>query len=144
MPRTELDPYASYNFRLEIEGMQVAGFSECTGLNNETDAIDYREGTDAVLSVRKLPGLSKYGNVTLKHGVTTGTDLFDWRKQVVDGDVELKSVSIVLLDEKRQEGVRYNLTNAWPVKWTGPEFKASANEAAVESVEFVHEGVSIG
>jgi phage tail-like protein len=143
MPRTESDPYASYNFQLEIEGLQVAGFTECTGLNTETDSIDYREGTDGALSVRKLPGLSKYGNVTLKRGITQGTDLFDWRKSVVDGDIQLKNISIILLDEKRVEGVRYNLSNAWPSKWTGPEFKASANEVAVESLEIIHEGVEI-
>jgi phage tail-like protein len=143
MPRRETDPFASYNFLVESGGVLKAGFSECTGLGSETDAIDYREGGDDI-AVRKLPGLKKFGNVTLKRGVTVGQDFFEWRKSVTDGDIDRKDISIILLDEKRNEQVRYNLTAAWPVKWTGPEFKAAANEVAVESLEIVHEGVSIG
>lgn len=143
MPRRETDPFASYNFLVESGGVLQGGFSECTGLGSETDAIDYREGRDDIV-VRKLPGLKKFGNVTLKRGVTTGQDFFEWRKSVEDGDIDRKDISIILLNEKRQEQVRYNLAAAWPVKWTGPEFKAGANEVAVESLEIVHEGVSIG
>jgi len=143
MPRRESDPFASYNFLVESGGVLKAGFSECTGLGSETDAIDYREGGDDIV-VRKLPGLKKFGNVTLKRGVTIGQDFFEWRKSVTDGNIDRKDISIILLDEKRNEQVRYNLTAAWPVKWTGPEFKAAGNEVAVESLEIVHEGVSIG
>jgi len=143
MPRRETDPFASYNFLVESGGVLKAAFSECTGLGSETDPIDYREGGDDI-TVRKLPGLKKFGNVTLKRGVTVGQDFFEWRKSVTDGDIDRKDISIILMDEKRNEQVRYNLTAAWPVKWTGPEFKAAANEVAVESLEIVHEGVSIG
>jgi phage tail-like protein len=143
MPRRDNDPLASYNFLVESGGVLRAGFNECTGLNSESDAIDYREGNEDIV-VRKLPGLKKFGNVTLKRGVSVGQDFFEWRKTVTDGDIDRRDISIILLDEKRNEQVRYNLTAAWPVKWTGPEFKAGANEVAVESLELVHEGVSLG
>ena len=143
MPRRENDPLSSYNFLVESGGVLRAGFNECTGLNSENDAIDYREGNEDIV-VRKLPGLKKFGNVTLKRGVSVGQDFFEWRKTVTDGDIDRRDISIILLDEKRNEQVRYNLTAAWPVKWTGPEFKAGANEVAVESLELVHEGVSLG
>lgn len=143
MPRRENDPFASFNFLVESGGVLTAGFSECTGLGSESDAIDYRNGNDDI-AVRKLPGLKKFGNVTLKRGVSIGQDFFQWRQTVMDGDIDRRDISIILLDEKRSEQVRYNLTAAWPVKWTGPEMKAGANEVAVESLELVHEGVSLG
>lgn len=143
MPRRENDPFASFNFLVESGGVLTAGFSECTGLGSESDAIDYRNGNDDIL-VRKLPGLKKFGNVTLKRGVSIGHDFFQWRQTVMDGDIDRRDISIILLDEKRSEQVRYNLTAAWPVKWTGPEMKASANEMAVESLELVCEGVTLG
>lgn len=143
MARREDDPFASFNFLVESGGLLRAGFSECTGLSSETDPIEYREG-DEDTTVRKIPGLKKFGNVTLKRGVVVGQDFFEWRKSVMEGNIDRRDISIILLDEQRNEQVRYNLINAWPGKWTGPEFKASANEIAVETLEIVHEGVSIG
>ena len=143
MPRRENDPFASFNFLVESEGLLRAGFSECSGLTSETDPIEYREGFEDI-TVRKLPGLKKFGNVTLKRGVDVGQHFFDWRKSVMDGSIDRRNISIILLDEQRTEQVRYNLSNAWPIKWTGPELKASANEIAVETLEIAHEGVSIG
>lgn len=141
MARRETDPYASFNFRLEVDGIVKAGFSEVTGLNAESNVIEYREGNEGI-TARKLPGLIKFGNVTLKRGVTTDPELFTLFKNVVDGDIKRDdSMSIVLLDEKRQEAVRWNLRNAWPAKWTGPDLKANANEMAIETLEIAHEGV---
>ena len=139
------DPFGSFNFIVEIEGITSAGFSECTGLDTETDIVEYREGADDI-TVRKLPGLKKFSNVTLKRGVSTNTELFDWRKSVMDGTIERKNISIVLYDERGVSGggerVRWNLQNAWPSKWVGPELKGSANEVAVETLEFCHEGIT--
>lgn len=141
MPRRPTDPFASFNFLLEIDGIAQAGFSEVTGLNAESNVIEYREGNEGI-TMRKLPGLEKYGNVTLKRGVTQSPELLAWHKNVIDGDIVRDEVmSIVLLDEKRQEVVRWNLRNAWPVKWMGPDLKAGANEIAIESLELAHEGV---
>lgn len=141
MARRATDPYASFNFRLEINGIVKAGFSEVTGLNAEANVIEYREGVDAI-NARKLPGLIKFGNVTLKRGVTQDPEMFTFFKNVVDGDIKRDdSMSIVLLDEKRQEAARWNLRNAWPSKWVGPDMKANANEIAIEALEIAHEGV---
>lgn len=141
MPRRGEDPFASFNFLLEIDGLARAGFSEVTGINNEQAVIEYREGTET-LTPRKLPGLTKFGNVTLKRGVTNDPELMNWRKTVTDGDIFRANVSIVLLNEARQEAVRWNLVNAWPCKWTGPDLKANASEMAIEAIEVCHEGIT--
>jgi|SRR5882672_3124284 len=140
MPRRPTDPFASYNFKLEIAGITVAGFSECTGLNREQNVIDYREGPEG-LAIRKLPGLSKFGNITLKRGITTDKTIYTWNDQVHKGDIERKNISIVLQNEKHDEVVRWNVVNAWPSKYMAPDLKATANEVAIESVELTHEGL---
>ena len=86
MPRRPIDPFASFNFKLEIEGITVAGFSEVTGGNSESNVIDYREGDEAI-TPRKLSGLNKYGNITLKRGMSLDKQLYEWRKTAVDGDI---------------------------------------------------------
>jgi phage tail-like protein len=140
MPRRPIDPFASFNFKLEIAGITVAGFSECTGLNTEQNVIDYREGQEGI-TPRKLPGLTKFGNITLKRGITVDKTIFQWRKTVSDGDIERKNLSVVLQNEKHDEVVRWNVINAWPSKYVAPDLKATANEIAVESVELTHEGL---
>jgi len=141
MPRRANDPLAAFNFQLEIDGITRAGFSECTGLNAEANVIEYREGNES-LTTRKLHGLIKYGNVTLKWGVTQDPELFNWFKTVVDGDIDRKqTMSVVLLDEQRAEAVRWNIINAWPSKYVIPDMKSDGNEIAFESVELCHEGV---
>lgn len=148
MPRRDsnpFDPLGSFNFLLEIDGITAGGFSECTGLDSETDVIEYREGNEDI-TVRKLPGLKKFSNVTLKRGFSTNVELFNWRKSVADGVIERKNVSIILYDERGITGggerIRWNLQNAWPSKWQGPELKANANEVAIETLEFCHEGIT--
>jgi phage tail-like protein len=144
MPRRLNDPLTNFNFLVESGGVLGAGFSEVTGMNGEIQAVEYREGRDPQSNTRKQPGLSKYGNVTLKRGVITNQDLFTWFKTGVDGDILRIDICILLLDEQRQEKVRYNLTNAWPVKFVAPDLKAAANEIAVNSLELAHEGLRIG
>ena len=140
MARRATDPFASFNFKLEIEGITVAGFSEVTGVNQESNVIDYREGQEGI-TPRKLPGLNKFGNVTLKRGISPDLSLYNWRKTVTDGDIERRNASIVLHNEKHEEVVRWNLVNAWPSKMIAPDLKANANEVAIESFELTHEGV---
>jgi phage tail-like protein len=144
MPRRPNDPFVNFNFLVESGGVVAAGFSEITGMYAEVQAVEYREGRDPYSNTRKLPGLSKYGNVTMKKGVVIDQDFFKWFKSGVDGDVDRRDISILLLDEQRQEKVRYNLTAAWPVKFVAPDMKASANEVAVQSLEIAHEGLRIG
>jgi phage tail-like protein len=148
MAHRDNDPFASFNFLVESGGLIQAGFSECTGLNSETNIIEYREGKDDP-TMRKLTGLAKFGNVTLKRGVGGGRQMFEWRQMIKEPTDEptrepRRDISILLLDEKRIEKIRYNLKGAWASKWTGPDFKASANEVAIEQLEICHEGVTIG
>ncbi len=135
------DPFRAYNFLVEIDGITRAGFRECSGLDTTQDPIDYREGGEA-LHVRKLPGLVKYSNISLKRGITDDAELWEWRKKAMEGKVERKNGSIILLDDTGAEKLRWNFSNAWPTKWTGPSFNATGNEVAIETLEIVHEGVA--
>lgn len=135
------DPLRGYNFRLTIDGIDRAGFRECSGLDSAQDPIEYREGNEKPLTVRKLPGLVKYSNITLKWGIIEDTDLFEWRTTAVDGKVERKNGSILLLDDTGEEKVRWNFRDGWPTKWTGPSFNATGNEVAIETLEIAHEGI---
>src|SRR5262245_4436071 len=92
------DPFRSFNFRVEIDGITRAGFRECSGLDSTQDTIDYREGTEP-LRARKLPGLVKYSNISLKWGITDDASLWEWRKKAMDGKVDRKHGSIVLMDD---------------------------------------------
>lgn len=135
------DPFRGYNFRVELDGITRAGFQECSGLDTTQEPITYREGTDP-LTARKLPGLNTYSNISLKWGMTSDAELWEWRQQAMEGKVERKNGSIVLLDDTGEEVNRWNFREGWPTKWTGPTFNASGNEVAVESLEIAHEGVA--
>ena len=134
------DPYNAFNFLIDIEGVTVAGFSECSGLTTETDIVEYRNG-DEEITVRKLPGLRKYTNIALKRGYTDSAELWNWRKKVIDGKTERKSGSITLLNEARDEALRWNFSEGWPSKWEGPTFNAKNNEVAIETLEIAVEGL---
>jgi len=136
------DPYAQYNFVLEIEGTTVAGFAEVGGLTMEQDIIEYREGSDTA-TVRKLPGLRKYGNISLKRGYTQNHELWEWRKTTIDGLTERKSGAVILRDEAGEPALRWEFREGWVSKYEGPALKASANEAAMESVEIAVEDVAL-
>ena len=136
------DPFAAFNFLVEIDGVTVAGFSECSGLSTESDVIEYRVGKEPA-TVRKLPGLDKYANIVLKRGYTTAKELWAWRKTVIDGKTQRKSGSIVLLDESRKEALRWNFREGWARKWDGPTFNAKTNEVAIEMMEIAHEGLAL-
>lgn len=136
------DPFSAFNFLVVIDGVTTAGFSECSGINMETDAIEYRNGSEDI-TVRKLPGLKKFGNITLKRGFTKDKGLWEWRKKVLDGKTERQSGSITLLNEAREAAVRWNFREAWPRKLDGPTFNAKTNEVAIETLEIVCEGVEV-
>jgi len=137
------DPYGSFNFQLEIDGVPLGAFSECSGLTAEGDAVDYREGTDLQHNVRKLVGLRKYSNLTLKRGYTQDKSLWQWFGNIVNGIPDRRNVTIVLMNEQRQPVLRWHAENAWINKIEGPSMKASGNEVAMESVELIHEGLTI-
>jgi phage tail-like protein len=142
MPATgeRKDPFQGFNFRVEIGGIQRAAFRECSGLDSTQDPVEYREGTEK-LTARKLPGLNKYSNISLKWGITDDAELWQWRKKIMDGTVERKNGSIVLLDTTGAEKLRWNFVEGWPTKWTGPTFNATSNDVAIETLEIAHEGL---
>ena len=140
---TRNDPYRSFNFRVEIDGLTVGSFSEVGGLTSDGDAVDYREGTDLPLTVRKLIGLRKYGNISLKRGYTQNRELWEWYRNIVNGVNDRRNGTIVLMDEERRDVMRWNFENGWINKIEGPSFKASASEIAIETVEIVHEGLTL-
>jgi phage tail-like protein len=137
---TRVDPYRNFSFLVEIDGITQAGFSDCSGFGASTDPIEYREGGE-VKTVRKLPGLTKYTNITLKWGLTDSRELYDWYRDVVNGKIERKSGAIILLDLEGNEKVRWSFFNAWPTKWDGPDFTAKGNDVAIETLELVHEEI---
>ena len=137
------NPYLNFNFTVDIGVGDELGFSEAEVPSGEIEVIEYREGADRVNTARKLPGLAKYPNVTLKRGITGRTDLFEWWKSVRDGQVQRRNVTITLLDEQRQPVLRWLLRNAWPVKIEGSSLNATGNEVAIETLELAHEGLEI-
>ena len=134
-----LDPYKNFKFRVEIQGVSVAGFSECSGFGTEVDVVEYREGGDHV--IRKLPGLVKVSDITLKRGVTASNELQDWHRKVIEGKTERRSGSIILLDDDGTEVVRWNFFEAWPRKWEGPTLNAKTSEVAIETLTLCCEGL---
>jgi phage tail-like protein len=137
------DPYQQFNFLIEIDNVPRAGFTECSGLTTDTDPIDYREGADIALNVRKLPGLRKYTNIVLKRGYTKDKSLWEWRKKIINGQTERRNADIILLDEGRNEVLRWRIREAWISKWESGPFNAKTNDALVESIEMAHEGLEL-
>jgi phage tail-like protein len=136
------DPYGSFDFLVEIDGIARASFQEASGFDSTIDITDYREGGDNE-TMRRLPGKTKYSNITLKWGTADDHDLHDWHHQWSKGDpaAKRKNGSIVLLDRSGAEKIRWNFVKAWPVKWTGPSFNAKTNDVAIETLELAHEGI---
>ena len=131
MPR--VDPYKNFRFLLEMDGITQAGFSDCSGFGSNVEIVEYREGGD-VASVRKLPGKASYPDITLKWGVTDSRELYDWHLKAINGAIERKNGSIVLLDDLGQEKVRWNFFTAWPSKYDGPDFSAKGNDVAIDTL----------
>ncbi len=141
MAGERLDPYRNFRFRVEVEGIEQAGFSEVSGFDASLDVVEYREGTD-IITPRKLPGLAKYGNITLKWGATETMDLYEWIQEcIVEGTIERKTVTIIAIDEEGEDVATWQVLEAWPTKYTAPDFNATASEVAIELLELAHEGM---
>lgn len=137
------DPYRSFNFQLEIDGVPLGAFSEVSGLAAGGDAVDYREGTDLQPNVRKLPGLRTFTPITLRRGYTTDTSLWTWYQNISNGLPDRRDVTVILMNEEHQPVMRWHAEAAWINKIEAPSFKAAGNEVAMESVELIHEGLTI-
>lgn len=143
MPGDRIDPYRNFRFRVELGDIQIAAFSEATVPDSTTDPVDYREGTDPTHQ-RKLSGLTKFGNVTLKKGLTDSLDIYKWRKQVEDTGAKgaRKDISLILIDEEGNDKARWDIVQAWPTKYDPSDFSAKGNEVLIETLELVHEGIT--
>ena len=134
-------PYGKFRYKVEIDGLEAGGFSEVTGFDASIDVIEYREG-DMVQTPLKIPGLKKYGNITLKQGLTTSTVLYDWIIAGVNGAVDRKTITITLLDDEEAPAASWQVINAWPTKYTAPDFNATSSEIAIDTLEIAHEGMT--
>ncbi|SHK70171.1 phage tail protein [Fibrobacter sp. UWH6] len=140
---TNIWPLPKFHFSVKW-GDQEMSFQEVTGLDAQSEEIKYRTGDSAVFSVIKMPGLIKYSNVTMKKGIFKGDNKFwDWFNQIKQNTIKRIDIVISLLDETSAPTMVWTLKNAWPTKISGYELKAEGNEVAVESIEIVHEGLTI-
>lgn len=137
------DPYRGFNFEVQIDSTTVAGFRECSGLSFNIDPVEYREGTDRPLHVRKLPGLRKFANIALKRGYTRNHSLWDWYKNILNGIEDRRNGAIILRDEEHNDVLRWNFENGWISKYEGPAFNATSNDIAIESIEISVERVEL-
>ncbi|HEV8218055.1 MAG TPA: phage tail protein [Gemmatimonadaceae bacterium] len=140
------DPLRNFRFRVEINGITQAGFSDVAIAETTVDVVDYREGTDAP-HFRKLSGLTKYGNVTLKRGMTAGTgalDLLKWHDTISKGFIKenRKDVTVIVYDEAgQQQAARFVISAAWPTKYHHTDFTGKGNEVIIELLELANEGI---
>lgn len=142
------DPYGGYNFEILINGISDDGtavkgsFAEASGLEVDIQPIEYRNGAEDI-TMRKVPGLKKFPNIVLKRGILGDTALWRWIQEAMDGRVRRTEGSVVLLDENKQEVMRWNFKRGWPCKWSGPGLNAKNNEVGMETLEICHEGLQL-
>ena len=139
---TREDPLVGFHFAVDIQNVVTGFFTECSGLGSEHDIIEHKvvneQGQEVVM---KIPGRLKWENISLKRGITSSMDIWDWRKQVEDGDVDgaRRDGSIVMYDQHLSEVARWNFEGAWPVKVSGPSVKSDSNEIGIEELTLAHE-----
>lgn len=138
------DPLVAFKFALEIEGKLTGYFTNVTGIGSETEVIEQKVvGENGETIIQKIPGRHTWTEITLKRGVTSSLEIWEWRKLVVQGKVKdaRTNCSIVALSQDNQETARWNFVNAWPSKVTGPEMDSAGANYMVEEITIVHEGL---
>ena len=136
-------PLSKFHFSVEWGGTTI-GFTEVSGLDVETEVIEYRQGSSPDYSKIKMPGMQKFSNVTLKRGTfKSDNEYFEWWNSIQLNQVVRRDITISLLDETHAPVVVWKVRNAWPTKITSTDLKADGNEVAIESIELAHEGLSI-
>jgi phage tail-like protein len=136
-------PLPKFYFKVMWDSNEMV-FQEVSGLDVEAQPIEYRSGNSPVFSAVKMPGLKKYGNITMKKGIFKGDNKFwDWFNQIKMNTIKRVPVVISLLDESGAATMVWTLTNAWPTKITGTDLKSDGNEVAIETIEIAHEGLTI-
>ena len=136
-PGSRQDPFVNFNFTIQIDGIERGAFHECSGFNSSVDIIEHREG--GAITPIKLPGQVKYGNVTLKRGITKDTDLYEWHQAAIAGAVDRRNGSIILRDRAGDEQARWNFFEAWPTRWEGSALTSEGTDVAVETLELAVE-----
>jgi phage tail-like protein len=138
-------PLPKFYFKVFIGSSGSAvSFQEVSGLETETQITEYRHGDNKGFSTVKMPGIAKFGNITLKKGIVAkDTNFFKWYSDIKMNMIKRETVTIQLLDEQGSPTMTWTLTNAWPTKIKGTDMKSHANELAVESIELAHEGLTI-
>lgn len=140
---TNVWPMPKFYFQVKWDSA-VMSFEEVSGLDVEAQPIEYRHGDSPVYATIKMPGLKKFGNVTMKKGVFKGDNKFwDWFNKIKMNTIQRVPVTISLLDESGKPTMVWTLANAWPTKITGTDLKAQGNEVAIETIEIAHEGLTI-
>ncbi len=137
------DPLVSAWFGVEFQGQVVGAFRECSGLGSENEVVEYKaSGQKGEFVIKKVPGRLKWNNITLKRGITDAMDMWKWRKLVEQGNIgsARKNGSITMYNQQGSAIAKWNFTNAWPSKLTGPSANAGNNEVAIEELELTHEG----
>jgi phage tail-like protein len=136
-------PLPKFHFQVEWGGANI-GFTEVSGLDVQTDPIEYRDGSSPEYVKTKMPGMQKFSNITLKRGTFKGdNDFYAWWNTVALNTIERRNVTISLLNENHEPVVVWKVKNAWPIKVQSTDLKADGNEVAIESIELVHEGLVI-
>ncbi len=134
------DPYLNFRYAVEIGGKRIGYFHECAGIESTIDVIEHREGGENI-TVRKIPGLVKYSNLTLKWGILPDTELYAWHQKILEGDIDRRAVAVVIQSRKGEDQARWEFTDAWPCKYTGPSLAAEGNDVGVETIELAHSGM---
>ena len=137
-------PLPKFYFEVKFDDEAPMPFQEVSGLDVESQSIDYRAGNSEVFSTVKMPGLRRSGTVTLKKGaVSKDRRFWDWYSEIKMNTIRFKAVTISLLDEAGNPTMVWRLRNAFPTKITGTDLKADGNEVAIETIELAHEGIEI-
>ena len=143
-------PIPKFHFQVEWGGTKI-GFTEVSGLDFETEVIEYRHGASPEYFKTKQPGLQKYSNITLKRGTfNSDNEYYDWWKETIffqegesTGSKYRRDLTISLLNENHEPIIVWKVKNAWPTKIQSTDLKADGNEVAIESMELVHEGLVV-
>jgi phage tail-like protein len=147
------DPFVGITFALEIDGVNIASFRECSGIESEIETVESKESDKkGVMVIRKIPGAHKLAPITLKRGATSDMALYEWHQKALSAQLQgglrtgflgsaRKTASIILYDVQGAEKARYNLVEAWCSKYKGGELNATSNNVVVEEITIVHEGM---
>jgi phage tail-like protein len=138
------DALTTFSFHVELDGVDLGAFKEASGVESETEVIEYKEATEGgKMVIRKVPGAMKWSDITLKRRIDATAALWEWRKEVEEGDIDKarRTGSIVLYDSRNTEVARWNFRDGWPSKWKGADLNAGDDGVAVEEITITHEGL---